>query len=513
MNLTVDKNYIWFAVSRKNEERKLHFYVKGCKFMELDVRLTDDEPDFSFPMDVSKYKGKTIEIKGEPEELLAAAISQSDEKPAMDYNYRPAVHFTAERGWINDPNGLIYADGVYHLYYQWNPYGTDWGNMHWGHAVSRDLITWEHRPVAMEPDMYGTIYSGSAWQDTRNSAGFGKDSLLFYYTASGGRNDWSKEKVHLHTQRLAISTDGGETLVKKETIIPNIVNENRDPKVFWHEASKAYIMAIYLDEDEFMILRSDDLLHWTESQRFSAPKMWECPNLFELPIESRSGESKWVFWSADGYYMLGDFDGRRFKPETEVLEGYKTKLGYAAQTYAGVEDRTIHVAWYRTENDKGGFRGLMSIPTELSLVETKDGLRIAFKPVRELWDRFKLEETVTLVNGKDGERSLDEDSAKQFCGGGIIRSNGKTTAIVLECESGRSAEVCISDTKICIIGSDKPAILIIDHGIIECFSEDGTNYTAVEGEEDILYQDICIKGGVKKVSLYTFDGKPSDKVI
>ena len=168
MKLKVEKNYICFAVSRKSEERKLHFYKVDEKFMELDIRLTDNEPDFVFSMDVSNYKGETIEIKCEPEELLLAAVSFSDEKPAAEYKYRPAVHFTAERGWINDPNGLIYADGLYHL---------------------------------------------------------------FYYTASGGRNEWSKEKGNLHTQRLAVSVDGGETLEKKETVVPFIVNENRDPEV------------------------------------------------------------------------------------------------------------------------------------------------------------------------------------------------------------------------------------------------------------------------------------------
>ena len=243
------------------------------------------------------------------------------------YSDRPALHFTAETGWINDPNGLVYADGVYHLYYQWNPFGTEWGNMHWGHAVSRDLITWEHRPVALMPDEFGTVYSGCGWQDHEGVAGFGKDALLFYYTAAGGSNQWSTDQGNKHTQRLAISTDGGETLQKVGTVIEHIKGENRDPKIFWHAESGAYIMVLYLDGTEFAIFRSADLLHWQESQRFSAERMWECPGLFALPVEDRPGEKKWVFWSADGYYRIGDFDGYAFHPETEVLTGYDTKLG------------------------------------------------------------------------------------------------------------------------------------------------------------------------------------------
>jgi len=196
--------------------------------------------------------------------------------------------------------------------------------------------------------------------------------------------------------------------------------------------------------------------------------MWECPNLFELPIESKPGETKWVFWSADGYYQIGEFDGYKFTPETEVLEGYKTKLGYAAQTFAGVDDRTIHVTWYRTENDKGGFRGMMSIPTELSLVETDKGLRIAFKPVRELWECFNETETIALDGG----------SCK-------VNPDGKPVVLIIEYESGVTE------------------VRILDHGIIECFSEGGTSYTAVEAEEHILNKELLIKGDLKDVVMKT----------
>ncbi|MCR5227027.1 MAG: glycoside hydrolase family 32 protein [Eubacterium sp.] len=486
MLILVNKKYIWFAVGRECAERKLCFYSDGELSQELDIRLSPDDADFYFAMDVERFMGKQVEIREvvsdevadnkdyETADRLDKAISLHDEKPSYEYKYRPRFHFTAEAGWINDPNGLIYADGVYHMYYQWNPYGIDWGNMHWGHAVSRDLINWEHRPLAMEPDEYGTIYSGCAICDKENAAGFGKDALLYFYTASGGRNNWSKEMARQHVQRLAVSTDGGETLEKKCTVLEHKAGENRDPLVFYHEKSEAYIMVLYLDGNEFAIYRSDDMLHWTESQRFTADKMWECPGLFEL-------ENKWVFWSADGYYMIGDFDGYKFTPESEVLAAYETTLPYAAQIYAGVEDRTISVAWYRTKNNKGGFRGMMSIPMELSLRETDEGLRIAFAPVGELWDRF------------------DSDNAQEYSDASLeYNLEGSPVAIIIY---DTKYSISVGDTMIEVADIDGPTTIIVDHGIIECFSNNGLSYKAIETEEDILFKKITTQSDIKKVRI------------
>ena len=497
MLVDINNKFIWFAVGRECAERKLCFYSAGELFQELDIRLSPDDADFYFAMDVERFMGMQVEIReaasdgmvgdkdGESAGLLDKTISLHDEKPNFEYKYRPELHMTAEVGWINDPNGLIYADGVYHLYYQWNPYGIEWGNMHWGHAVSRDLIAWEHRPLVMKPDEFGTIYSGCAICDKENAAGFGKDALLYFYTASGGRNNWSKEMARQHVQRLAISTDGGETLEKKCTVVEHIAGENRDPLVFYHEKSDAYIMVLYLDGNEFAIYRSDDMIHWTESQRFTADKMWECPGLFELEIQNRSvadiEKTKWVFWSADGYYMLGDFDGYKFTPESEVLSAYETTLPYAAQIYSGVEERTISVAWYRTKNDKGGFRGMMSIPMELSLRETDEGLRIAFAPVRELWNCF------------------DSDNAQEYSGTSLEYSlEGSPVSLIID---DTEYSISVGDTVIEGANVDGTTTIIIDHGIIECISNNGLSYKAIEAEEDILFKRITTQSSIKSIRI------------
>ncbi len=402
---------------------------------------------------------------------------------------RPVIHYTAEEGWINDPNGLIYSDGVYHLFHQWNPYGTEWGNMHWGHAVSRDMIVWESRPVAMEPDEFGTVYSGCAIRDTEDAAGYGKDALLFFYTAAGGYNSLSRENGNKFTQRLAVSLDKGATLQKKSCIIPHIVHENRDPKVFYHSETNAYIMVLFLDGNEFAVFRSKDLLHWDETQRFSIEKMWECPDLFELGVKDSEDEKHWVFWSADGFYMTGSFDGFRFEPDSDVMTGYDTPLGYAAQTYSGIEDRTVSVAWYRTKNDRGGFRGMMSLPAELSLMRTKDGLRICFKPVRELWKHFTDHEKKEAVDGR-------------------IRSRlpGKPVVAVIEWDKGGEGSISVKDVTISVKDTRKSTTLIIDHGVVEYFYGDGLYYGAYETPEDVLSDSIEIGPNASSMKLYRFDG-------
>lgn len=231
MNIEISDKYLWINVGREAETRKLEFFCDGKKFYEMDVKLTADGPDFFFSMDVGDYIGRTVEVRladtgkepeqdtavdsqesvMEPQSLLQASLSLHSDKPGTNYKYRPELHYTAPAGWINDPNGLVYADGLYHLYYQWNPYGTVWGNMHWGHAVSRDLMSWEERPTALYPDEYGTMYSGCGFVDPKSES-----PLMFYYTAAGGSNKWSVDAGNKHTQWLAVSYDGGDTLEKKQ---------------------------------------------------------------------------------------------------------------------------------------------------------------------------------------------------------------------------------------------------------------------------------------------------------
>ena len=485
ITLKITDRYLWIPYGRDADPVKLHFFSDGEKICEADVKLARGCPDFRFAADMKEQVGKGIVIRGDFGEGLPDALVCRPDKPEVAYPYRPELHFTAEAGWINDPNGLVFSDGVYHLFHQWNPYGTVWGNMHWGHAVSRDLFNWTRSGVALMPDDTGTMYSGSGLKDEKNAAGFGKDALLFFYTAAGGNNLWSAERGAKRTQRIAVSTDGGRTLEKRCCAVGHIKGGNRDPKVFYHEESGGYVMALFLDGYEFALLRSPDLLHWTETQRFSADGMRECPDLFRLPY---SDGEKWIFWSADGYYMTGGFDGYRFTPDSGVLSAYDTKLPYAAQTYSGVRDRVISVAWLRTKNDRGGFRCMMSVPAELSLKDTADGPRIAFRPVRELWGHLTDEKTLS-ADGNVGEIPL---------GGG-------SCAIKIERSPGAApAEVRIGGTRIGPFEGNAPSLFIIDHGIVEYYCSDGLVYGALEAEEDLLSKTFDPGEGASRIAVYRF---------
>ncbi len=487
MMLPVAARFLWLPINRNSSVVKLHFLSGGTKFQEIDLPLNPERPEYYAAMDLRKYVGSLVEISGNLPDGMLTELRFHDMQPDTGYPYRPQIHFTAPSGWINDPNGMVYADGIWHLYHQWNPYGTEWGNMHWGHAVSRDLITWEHKGIVMEPDEFGTAFSGCGWQDHADAAGFGKDTLLFFYTASGGCNQWSVDAGNQYTQRLAVSTDNGETLQKKGLILDHIKGGNRDPKVFYHQDSKAYIMVLFLDDYDFAVFRSQDLIHWKESQRFSAPEMRECPDLFELQAENEPGQKKWVFWSADGYYLIGLFDGYRFLPETEVLTAYDTNMAYAAQTFAGVENRVISVAWLRTGNDRGNFRGMMSVPSELSLVKQTDGYRIRFRPVREIRDRL------SLCN----EYTSESD-------GIIIRLSGKPVALKTRWQPGQTKEITAGGKTICIQAKNDEVLFIIDHGMIEYWAEDGVVYGCVEVDEKVLFHQIFIQTGVSKVEMFEF---------
>ena len=487
MILSVTAGYLWLPVKRTNPVVKLHFHAEGRKFQEIDIHLGYDHAEYYAPMDLHHFIGQDIEVSGDiPDEYLKN-LSFYNITPDTDYTLRPLLHFTACTGWTNDPNGLVFDGGTYHLFYQWNPYGTEWGNMHWGHAVSRDLIAWEHKGVALEPDIHGTVYSGSAWPDRENAAGFGKDALLFFYTASGGRNQWSVEAGNPHAQRLAVSTDHGETLRKHGLILDHIAGENRDPKVFYHAPSNAYIMALYLDCNEFALFRSADLLHWTESQRFSAETMWECPDLFELPVENQPGETRWVFWSAGGTYMVGRFDGFRFTPESDVKKAYDTELPYAAQTYAGIKGRKVSIAWLRTTNNNGYFRGMMSIPAELSLVCQDSSYQIRFRPASELWSHF--EQTQVF--------SPDDGSAN-------IPLSGRPVIVKISWSSEHAKTLQIGKKVIQTGQNSNGTILIIDHGIIEYFDREGLVYGAVEADERILWEKVVIPESVKNIALFEY---------
>ena len=321
-------------------------------------RADRGEASYFASLPVEACRGETLLITS-PEERLLSGIRESDEDSLLSYSReeikRPGAYH-APRGWLNDPNGMIYDNGVYHLYYQYNPMNREWENMSWGHAVSRDLRTFCYEGNVLFPDETGTMFSGCGLKNDRGCFGLPADALLYFYTAAGGTTPHSRDRVFVH--RMAYSLDGGKTLIKHpHWELASLEKENRDPKIFWHDESHAYVMSLYLTGNDFGILRSEDLEHWQLTQRFSHPPLWECPDLFLL--KDGEGNEKWAFMSADGFYFLGNFDGFSFLPETERQSLYGNALPYAAQSFSGTGERVITIAWLRTENKGKDYRGLL----------------------------------------------------------------------------------------------------------------------------------------------------------
>lgn len=503
MRITITNTYLWLPVDMSAEEIKLNIYEKGQQIQEISIRLGTKHCDFYGAWKVAGYCGRELELtaSGGEEILKKSPIRQEDARPVNEYSYRPKLHYAPEFGWVNDPNGLVYQDGIYHLFHQYNPYSTEWENMSWGHAVSRDLLHWEEQDVALCPDQYGTMYSGCGFVDKENCAGYGKDALLFFYTAAGGRNEWSVREGNAFTQRLCWSTDQAKTIYMEETeILPWIKAENRDPKVFRHEPSNAYIMVLYLDENEFLILRSKDLFHWGETQRLSIPGMWECPLLMELSVEE-STEKKWVFWSADGYYVTGQFDGYQFTAESERSMAYFSRRAYAAQTYENTADRVILVPWLRLDNAWGNYHGMMGLPQTLTLRRTKDGLRIAFRMVEELnrlrgeWETLPVDQKVP-VGGEARELSLrwrpgTTGSAELAIGETVLRIDFAHGTLKVDTSRLHNLE---QEETACFDPADGLDLtVVVDQEVLEVLGDHGMICGAIETEENVLGAEVLLR--------------------
>jgi fructan beta-fructosidase len=301
--------------------------------------------------------------------------------------YRPQFHFTAKKGWLNDPNGLVYYEGEYHMFFQHNPTGIEHaGNMHWGHAVSGDLVHWEELPVAIYPDALGTIWSGSAVIDWNNTSGLqsGDDKVMVAFYTAGGR-----------AQCMAYSNDRGRTftMYDRNPVIDHIIGANRDPKVIWHEPTRRWIMALYMDGSTFALFSSTDLKSWTHLQDIEIPGSSECPDIFDLPVDGNPAERKWVLLAGDGRYLIGTFDGERFGAESGPLQADWGGNYYATQTYNDIpasDGRRIQIAWMRGGLYPGmPFNQQMNFPCELTLRTLPEGIRMCRLPVREIETLYK----------------------------------------------------------------------------------------------------------------------------
>jgi len=404
IQIKVDKQYLNFPISHQQERSKMTFSASGEAEWSVVVRLAPENPDYWVFYDVSHLKGKTLNISFQGDGRALEQIHQADQIHGHENLYseanRPQFHFTTKRGWINDPNGMVYYDGEYHLFYQHNPMEREWENMHWGHAVSQDLVHWEELPTALYPGELGAMFSGSAIIDYNNTAGFNEENnpamIAFYTAASADRQ----------VQCMAYSLDKGRTwtkytenpLIDSKEVWNSV--DTRDPRVFWYEESKHWVMVLN-ERDGHSIYTSNDLKDWTYQSHVTG--FWECPELFELAIDGNENNKKWVMYGATGTYMLGSFDGKVFTPESGKFL-YTTGDLYAAQTFTNIPEsdgRRIQIGWGRIDQKDMPFNGMMMMPTELTLRTTKDGPRLFNLPVTELDQLFSKAEAKRELNTED----------------------------------------------------------------------------------------------------------------
>lgn len=414
--LRVDQKFVLFPINNESLSRRVRLVKNGRVLRSFTASLGLPAQWWAH-LDVGAWHGQTLTLSLEPDnspsmlgagipgrgaretdnaELLAAIrTSPTIWSPETLYKepLRPAFHFTPRRGWINDPNGLMYHAGQYHLFFQHNPYGIRWGNMHWGHAVSTDLVHWNELPIALYPRGDDDFpFSGSGVVDHENTSGWGKAGrppMVIAYTSTG------------RGECIAYSQDDGVTW-KEFDGNPVIKHTGRDPKLLWHSQTKQWVMAIYSERpggdpsapkrQGIAFYSSADLKSWRERSWIEG--YYECPDLFALPIDGDADRTKWVLSGAPGYYSIGEFDGSRFMPESPrlpapaggsanlsgVLDNFP--LFYGAQTFSNhPEGHRVQIAWGLVEAPDSPFTQLMSFPTKLSLRTTSEGVRLCREPV------------------------------------------------------------------------------------------------------------------------------------
>ncbi|MBE0653761.1 MAG: glycoside hydrolase family 32 protein, partial [Bacteroidales bacterium] len=396
----IEDQYMNFPVEMKQEPHMVKFVIDNDTLMWSNIRIAEGEPDYWVFKDVSAFKGKKLKLVFTEEQKGIDRIYLSDRFAGQDSLYkeinRPQFHFTSRRGWNNDPNGLVYYDGEYHLFYQHNPYATDWNNMHWGHAVSKDLLRWEELNDALFPDTLGHMFSGTAVIDKENTAGWGKNAIVAHFTGTS------------KGQCVAYSTDRGRTFIKYEGN-PVVADGDRDPKVFWYEPTQVWVMVLYQDNSN-LIYNSKNMKDWEYKSKVKG--FFECPELFELAVDNDENNKKWVMYGASGTYMTGTFDGTVFTPEYGKYAYYSGNQ-YAAQTFNNTPDgRRIQIGWGTITQPGMPFNQMMLFPCELTLRTTPEGVRMFCEPIEEIkelhkksysWKNLSREEANEKLKTVDGD--------------------------------------------------------------------------------------------------------------
>lgn len=361
------EKYLVLPINNSAANKDITIGSKDGRYFGYSCRIDAENPKYEIYIDVS-FLGEVQYVSLHENEYRFA-----DEKPNSLYHekLRPKIHYTVSNGWNNDPNGMFYLDGVYHMFYQHNPAGNTWGNMCWGHATSEDMIHFKEEDIALRPDYLGAVYSGSAFVDYENASGLKENDnppVLLFYTAAGYR----------FNQCLAYSTDKGKTFKRyqKNPIIPYLAFWNRDPKVIKCEELDCYIMALFLQDenDNFILYKSRNLLDWEELQKVKIAWDYECPDIYRIKVEE-TGEYVYVLQGACGSYLTGKVSNGKFEFSKDPQKClYGKYIDYCAQSYANLGERIVQVNWQKSiAYDDMPWGSNLSLPQEVTMHQSREG--------------------------------------------------------------------------------------------------------------------------------------------
>ncbi|MDY4854162.1 MAG: GH32 C-terminal domain-containing protein [Prevotella sp.] len=521
--------YLWLPIQESAPEGKLQVIVSNVAQMEQNVRFAREKVDYYVALDMQPWlgaEGLSVVIQNVPKgSVCFSKIKQNNDKQYMliPEKYRPSYHHAPERGWMNDPNGLFFKDGVWHLYYQYNPYGSMWGNMHWAHSTSTDLVHWQQQPVALAPDAWGTMFSGSCVVDHNNTAGFGKDAIISMYTSSrptpfGG---------DVQAQCIAYSNDGGKTFTKYvgNPVITDEKKDFRDPHVFWNEEAGFWNMILAAGQ-EMQIYSSANLKDWKYESSFGHEYgnhggVWECPDLMKMKVRGTEKE-KWMlicninpggpYGGSAAQYFIGQFDGHKFTCEDEPSETKWMDYGkdhYATVTFDNAPDgRRCAIAWmsnwqYANQVPTMQYRSANSIVRDLGLFEYKGETYCSVLPAKEMTAArgakvgapteaceivvdIKGDAQITLRNAKGERVVMTYDDAEE----------------TFDMDRRRSGNISFSDafpvvTSSPTYGKIRQLRIFVDRSSIEAFDSEGKMVMTNLVFPTEPYDKIIVKGKAK----------------
>ena len=524
--------YLWLPIQESAPEGKVQVIRQGALLMEQNVRMARERVDYYVPLDLRPYQNQgTYKVCVQNVPTGSICFSKMVQNDDVDYafineKYRPLYHHTPRRGWMNDPNGMFYKDGTWHLFYQYNPYGSMWGNMHWAHSTSTDLVHWNDAGVALAPDAWGTMFSGSCAVDENNTAGFGRGAVIAMYTSSrptpfGG---------DVQAQCIAYSTDGGKTFTKYDgnPVLCAEDKDFRDPNMFWNEDINAWNLILAVGQ-EMRIYSSPNLKDWKEESRFGLgygnhDGVWECPDLFKLKSEGVKSE-KWVlicninpggpFGGSATQYFVGDFDGHKFTCDsapqvTKWMDWGKDH--YATVSFWGApQNRRTVIAWmsnwqYANDVPTMQYRSANSIARDLGLFQDCGEWYVSVKPSPEMLaargKKLKAPtEACELVVDLKGSATITLANAK----GEQVVMTYYDAARTFAMDRTASGNVSFSEAFPCTTvapthGRVKQLRIFVDRCSIEAFDADGHVAMTNLVFPSEPYNSIKVKGG--KATIY-----------